>query len=70
MTTHATTKYRWSYRLDDGEKLTGAFILPIGEEHLAENWFQQIIEKHLKLNEKFERSKGTLIDYGNNEKLR
>jgi len=70
MATHATTKYKWSYTFKNGEKQDGAFMLPIGEEHLAEGWFKQIIESHLEKDEEFERSKGSLQDFGNDQKLR
>ncbi|WKZ25785.1 MAG: hypothetical protein QY322_00515 [bacterium] len=72
MGTHATTKYRWAYRLDSEEKIVGAFAIPVEEEHLAEGWFKQVIETYLDRSkgEIFDRTRGTLIDYGNDQKFR
>lgn len=69
-TTHATTKYKWTYTFKNGETEYGAFMLPIGEEDLAESWFKQIIETYLLKDEKFDRTSGSLKDFGNDQKLR
>lgn len=70
MATHATTKYKWSYKFKDDQFEEGAFMLPIGEENLAEIWFKKIIESYLKSDELFDRTKGSLEDFGNDEKFR
>lgn len=68
--THATTKYRWSYEKKDGKKEQGAFFVPLGEESVAESWLSMIVGRLLGTNEKYDRSKATLEDFGGEDKIR